>query len=80
MSVEVDTKEIVRGLDPVDWVQIKLIASLPPERKIIPAMRAQEFAKATFRCALAKRYPTMTQSELNMKVLEHFTPVRVPKV
>lgn len=75
-----DTKEIVRGLGPVDWVQIKLIASLTPERKIIPAMRAQEFAMGTFRCALSKRYPNLTRTELNMKVLEHFTPVRVPKV
>lgn len=75
-----DTKEIVRGLGPVDWVQIKLIASLPPERKIIPAMRAQEFAMGTFRCTLSKRYPNLTRTELNMKVLEHFTSVRDPKV
>ena len=74
-----DTEEIVRGLDPVDWVQIKLIAALPPERKIIPGMRAQEFAMATFRCALEKRYPKLTRSEINMKVLEHFTPIRIPK-
>jgi len=77
--VILDTKEIVRGLDPVDWLQIKLIADLPPERKIIPAMRAQEFAMATFRCALEKRYPNLTRAEINMKVLEHFTSVRIPK-
>lgn len=75
-----DTKEIVRGLGPVDWVQIKLIAALPPERKIIPGMRAQEFAMATFRCALEKRYPKLTRSEINMKVLEHFTPIRIPRI
>ena len=75
-----DTKEIVRGLGPVDWVQIKLIAALPPERKIIPGIRAQEFAMATFRCALEKRYPKLTRSEINMKVLEHFTPIRIPKI
>lgn len=71
--------EIVRGLDPADWVQIKLIANLPPERRIIPAMRAQAFAMATFRCTLEKRYPNLTRAELNMKVLEHFTEVRLPK-
>ena len=75
-----DTKEIVRGLGPVDWVQIKLIASLPPERKIIPGIRAQEFAVATYRCTLEKRYPNLKRAEINMKVLEHFTTVRIPKV
>ena len=38
--------EIVRGLDPVDWVQVRLIAGLPPERRIVPGMRAQAFAMA----------------------------------
>lgn len=75
-----DTKEIVRGLGPVDWVQIKLIADLPPERKIIPGIRAQEFAMATFRCTLEKRYPNLTRAEINMKVLEHFTPIRISQV
>ncbi len=80
MSVnKVDVDEIVRGLDPTDWVQIKLIASLPPERRIIPAMRAQAFAMATFRCTLEKRYPNLKRAELNTKVLEHFTKVRMQK-
>jgi hypothetical protein len=71
--------EIVRGLDPADWVQLKLIANLPPERRIIPAMHAQAFAMGTLRCTLEKRYPSLTRSELNMKVLEHFTTVRMQK-
>ncbi|MBU4225518.1 MAG: hypothetical protein KKC71_06830 [Chloroflexi bacterium] len=36
--------EIVRGLDPIDWVQIELLAALPPEKRIIPALQAQEFS------------------------------------
>jgi hypothetical protein len=74
---EEEIAEIVRGLDPADWVQFKLIANLPPERRIIPAMRAQAFAMGTLRCTLEKRYPNLTRSEVSMKVLEHFTTVRM---
>ena len=69
---------IVRGLDPVDWVQVRLLANLPPERRIIPGMHAQAFAMSIFRGTLRKRYPHLTRSELNMKVLAHFTTVRLP--
>lgn len=70
--------EIVRGLGPVDWVQVRLIANLPPQRRLVPGMRAQAFAMAAVRGALRQRYPNLTHSELNMKVLAHFTPVRLP--
>lgn len=76
---KVDTAAIVRGLDPADWVQIKLLKSLPPERRIIPAMRAQAFAMSTFRLTLKNRYPDLPDAELNMRVLAHFTTVRIPK-
>ena len=69
---------IVRGLPPVDWVQVKLIANLPPARRIVPGLRAQAFAMAALRGTLRKRYPDLSRSELNMKVLAHFTPVRLP--
>ncbi len=70
--------EIVRGLAPVDWVQVRLIANLPPARRIVPGLRAQAFAMAALRGTLRKRYPNLSRSELNMKVLAHFTPVRLP--
>ena len=76
---KVDTAAIVRGLDPADWVQIKLLKNLPPEKRIIPAMRAQSFAMSTFRLVMEKRYPNLSREEINMKVLEHFTTVRMPK-
>lgn len=69
---------IVRGLPPVDWVQVKLIANLPPARRIVPGLRAQAFAMAALRGTLRKRYPNLSRSELNMKVLAYFTPVRLP--
>jgi hypothetical protein len=76
---KVDTAAIVRGLDPADWVQIKLLANLPSEKRIIPAMRAQAFAMSTFRLTLEKRYPKLSREEISLKLLEHFTTVRVSK-
>jgi hypothetical protein len=76
---KVDTAAIIRGLDPADWVQIKLLANLPPEKRIIPAMRAQAFAMSTFRLTLEKRYPKLSREEISLKLLEHFTTVRMPK-
>jgi hypothetical protein len=75
---KIDTAAIVRGLDPADWVQIKLIANLSPEKRVIPAMRAQAFIMSTFKLSLKKKYPDLSESELNMKVLEHFTTVQLP--
>jgi hypothetical protein len=71
--------EIVRGLDPVDWIQVKLIANLPPERRILAGMGAMAFAMAALRGTLHRRFPELSQSQLNMKVLAHFTPIRMPK-
>ena len=79
MNRKVDTAAIVRGLDPADWVQIKLRRSLPPEKRIIPAMRAQVFAMSTFRLVLEERYPNLSREEISIKLLEHFTTVRMPK-
>ncbi|TAH52484.1 MAG: hypothetical protein EYC68_06835 [Chloroflexota bacterium] len=69
--------EIVRGLDPIDWVQLRLIAQLPPEEQIMAGMRAAEFARAIVRGALMERFPNETRSQINMRVLRHFTTVRM---
>jgi hypothetical protein len=58
------TKEIsviVDGFDPIDWVQVELLAKLPPEKRLISGLNAQEFS----------------MSEINMRVLDYLTPVRM---
>jgi hypothetical protein len=42
-------------------------------------MRAQAFAMSTFRLTLEKRYPKLSREEISLKLLEHFTTVRMPK-
>lgn len=70
-------RELVWGLDPPDWIQIRLIARLSPGAQIMAGMRAAEFARALVRGALAERFPNASRSELNMRVLKHFTIVRM---
>ena len=74
-----ESNKYLRGMDPIDWVQLELLARLTPAERVLVGMRAQRFAKAALRGTLSKRFPELSQSELNMKVLEHFTPIRMPK-
>jgi hypothetical protein len=68
---------IVQGLDPVDWAQMELLAKLPPSRRIIPPLLAQEFSMAALRGTFRRRFPNLSMAEINMKVLSYLTPVRM---
>ena len=61
---------------PIDWQQLELLARLTPAQRILLGMQAQAFARAALRGTLRRRFPGLSQSELNMKVLAHFTPLR----
>ena len=71
--------ELVQGLDPVDWVQLRLTLGLTPFERIMAGMRAQAFARAILRGALRRRFPDLSTAELNMKVLAYLTPVRMER-
>ncbi len=71
--------EIVRGLDPVDWVQMRLTAQLPIPQRFLTGLHAQWFAMAMLRGTFAKRFPELSQAELNMKVLSYLTPVHMER-
>ena len=64
---------IVDGFDPIDWVQMELLASMPPGRRIIPMIQASEMVRAGLRGAFRKKFPNLTLSEINMKILEYLT-------
>jgi hypothetical protein len=68
---------IVDGFDPIDWVQMELLAKMPFEKRLIPGLNAQEFAMAGLRGAFQKKFPELTMPEINMKVLAYLTPVRM---
>ncbi len=72
-----EIEALVQSLDPVDWVQMQLTANLPPGQRILAGLQAQAFAMASLRGTLRRRFPELSQSELNMKVLAYLTPVRM---
>ena len=72
-----DISKIVDGFDPIDWVQMKLLAKMPFEKRLIPGLNAQEFAMSALRGTFQKKFPELTMPEINMKVLAYLTPVRM---
>jgi hypothetical protein len=56
--------------DPVDRQQIKLLGSLPPEKRICAMLDARELAVGLVRGRLRRRFPDLSEVELNLKVLE----------
>ncbi len=63
-------------LDPVDWQQLELLARVSPAQRALTMMAASEFSLAGLRGVFRKRFPDLSQSELNMKVLAYVTPLR----
>jgi hypothetical protein len=64
---------IVDGFDPIDRVQMELLAKLPPGKRIIPMLQATEMVRAGLRAAFMKKFPDLSRSEINMKILEYIT-------
>ena len=71
-----DEPRIQVDLEPIDWQQLELLARLSPAQRFLAMAEASEFALAGLRGAFRKRFPELSQSELNMKVLEYVTPLR----
>jgi hypothetical protein len=68
---------IVDGFDPINWIQVELLAKLPPEKCLIPGLNAQEFSMAALRGIFRRKFPGLSMPEINMKVLAYLTPVRM---
>ena len=68
-----EISKIVDGFDAIDWVQVKLIANLPPGKRIIPMLQATEMVRAGLRAAFTKKFPELSRSEINMKILNYMT-------
>jgi hypothetical protein len=64
------------SFDPIDWQQLELLAHLTPAQRVLLSIQAQTFARAALRGTLRRRFPELSQSKLNMKVLAYLTPLR----
>ena len=55
-----DISKIVDGLNPIDWVQMELLAKLPPGQRILPALNATLMIRAGLRSAFTKKFPELS--------------------
>ncbi len=69
-------QKFVLDLDPIDWQQMELLARVSPAQRLLTMMAASEFALAGLRGAFRRRYPELSPSEINMRVLAYVTPLR----
>jgi hypothetical protein len=70
---------IVNGFEPIDWLQIEMLAKLRPDQRIIPMLEKSEMIRADLRKKLMEDFPELSLPEINMKVLRSLTPVRIGK-
>lgn len=64
------------SFDPVDWQQLELLARLTPAQRTLAMIRAAEFVRAGLRGTFRRRFPDLSDEEINMKVLAHLSPLR----
>jgi hypothetical protein len=62
---------IVHGLNPIDWAQMESLAKMPPGKRIYPSLQASAMIRAGLRTAFKRRFPDLSTSEINMKILEY---------
>ncbi|HQV93011.1 MAG TPA: hypothetical protein PLQ94_08820 [Anaerolineales bacterium] len=68
-----EISKIVDGLNPIDWVQMELLAKMPPEKRIYPSLHASAMIRAGLRTAFKRKFPNLSLSEINMKILDYLT-------
>lgn len=62
---------IVDGFDPIDKVQMELLAKLPPGKRMYPSLQASSMIRAGLRTAFKRKFPKLSLSEINMKILDY---------
>lgn len=59
-----------------DREQIRLLAKLPPHKRVRAMLEARELAVGLIRGRLRRKYPDLSINLLNMKVLEELARAR----
>jgi hypothetical protein len=62
--------------DPVDIDQLRLLAQLPPGRRIRTMLEAQAFARGLILGRLRQQHPNASDRELALKLLEEVSRAR----
>jgi len=69
------TTQKVYHFDPVDREQMRLLAQLSPGRRLQTMLDARELAVGMIRARLRRLYPTLSNNEFNLKVLQEIDDV-----
>lgn len=64
--------------DPVDVVQMRVLAALPPGRRIGAMLSAQALVQGIVRGRLRQQFPNASQSELGLKLVAELSRVYSP--
>jgi hypothetical protein len=64
------------SFDPVDWQQLQLLARLTPAQRTLAMIRAAAFVRAGLRGTFRRRFPELSDEEINMEVLAYLSPLR----
>lgn len=59
--------------DPIDQTQWRLLAQLPPARRVRVMLEARELVVGLIRGRLRRRYPDLSTTDLNLKLLEELS-------
>ena len=62
---------IVAGLNPIDWVQMELLAKMPPGKRIYPSLQSSAMIRAGLRTAFKRKFPQLSLPEINIKILDY---------
>ncbi len=62
--------------DPIDFQQLELLGHLPPANRVRAMLATENWIRAGLRGTFSKRFPHMSQRELNLRVLAYLTPLR----
>ena len=66
-----EISRIVDRFDPIDRVQIELLSKIPLGKRIFPSLQASAMLRAGLRTAFKRKFPELSRSEINMKILEY---------
>lgn len=62
--------------DPIDRAEWRLLAQLPPGRRVRVMLEARELAVGLIRGRLRRCYPDLSTVDLNLKLLEELSNAR----
>jgi len=64
---------------PIDLELMQQMAKLTPAERTMYWLKEAEEIKAEIKEEFRELYPDLSESELNMEVLRHLTPVKIPR-